>query len=83
MTHLVNGSCKSASTHGCLCHNLLKRAESVVECTLSATADKREVGLERPVALVVSILQRGENGGNCLALELAGSNRSIHVVGEQ
>ena len=83
MTHLVNGSCKSASTHGCLGHDPLKRTQSVVERTFAATANEVEVGLKRPIALVVSILKRGNYGSKCLALKFAGSNGSVHVVCEQ
>ena len=83
VAHLVDGSGELASSHGCLCHDLLKRAEAVVEGALAASAHKGETGLQRPLAGVVGILERRDDGREGLALELAWCGGVLGVVGEQ
>ena len=80
---VVDSTSQADCAHSSLAHNLLERAESVVERTLTAAASQREVALQRPSALVVSILERRNNRRDSLSLEVAWSSRIVHVVCEQ
>ena len=44
--YVVNRSCQTASCHCCLCYDLLERAKTVVEGTLTTATCEGEASLE-------------------------------------
>ena len=44
--YIVNSSCQTASSHCCLCYDLLERAQTIIEGTLAAATCEGETCLE-------------------------------------
>ena len=44
--YIVNSSCQAASSHCCLCYDLLERAKTIIEGTLAAATCEGEASLE-------------------------------------
>ena len=61
------GSCDELVGNGA--DNRLEGTDALIELTLAAAAGHREIELERPVVLIISSLQRGDERSVCHALE--------------
>ena len=44
--YIVNSSCQTASSHCCLCYDLLERAKTIIEGTLATATREGETSLE-------------------------------------
>ena len=44
--YVVNSSCQTASSHCCLCYDLLERAKTIIEGTLATATREGETSLE-------------------------------------